>query len=56
MISHEQRARTRRELLESDLFIKWFESNFSVLTNADEHRKKFTSQPEIVDQFNLLQP
>ena len=53
MISDEQRARTRRELLEADLFIKWFESNFTMLTNTQQHQRKFISQAEIVEQFNL---
>ena len=56
MISDQQKARTRRELLEADLFIKWFEKNFTMLTNTDAHHHKFISQAEIVEQFNLLQP
>lgn len=55
-ISKRQLARTKCQLLEADLFIKWFSSNFKLLTDSAPHRRQFVTQEEVVAEFVTQTP
>ena len=55
-ITAKQKRRTKAELLDNDLFIKWFQQNFVYLADTPSNRKIFVTQEEILAEFKLLAP
>lgn len=55
-ISSRQVRRTKAELLENDLFIRWFKENFVYLADTPENRTKFVTQDEVTAEFKKLKP
>ena len=48
--------RTKADLLDADLFMRWFKNNHVQLTNAAANMKRFVTLDEITQQFLLLEP
>ena len=55
-ISSRQVRRTKAELLENDLFIRWFKENFVYLADTPDNRTKFVTQEEVIAEFRKLNP
>ena len=55
-VSDRQIKRTKAQLMENDLFIRWFSSNYVFLTSTEANKKKFISVEEVTAEFQKLTP
>lgn len=53
-ISARQQARTKRTMLENDLFIRWFTKNYQMIKLIKPNKKYFITIEELQYQFGLL--